>query len=184
MASFAGKPGLALGNGVGSIICNMAMIFGLCCCIRRLAEGPLHPPAARLASVRRRRPADGDGLRAGGAARRIPRRDDPAMGRLRVLRPAGRVHGPVRPLGPAAPRRGRTGGPAAHAGPAPADDWPPRSPATCSCAGPRAGRHHLLRRRPRRLGLRDLPPLRTSRRTCWPSRWSRSARACPNSSPA
>ena len=38
MAAFAGKPGLALGNGVGSIICNMAMIFGLCCCIRRLPK--------------------------------------------------------------------------------------------------------------------------------------------------
>ena len=36
MAAFRGNPGLALGNGVGSIICDTAMIFGLCCCITRL----------------------------------------------------------------------------------------------------------------------------------------------------
>jgi len=36
MAAFRGDPGLALGNGVGSIICDTAMIFGLCCCIARL----------------------------------------------------------------------------------------------------------------------------------------------------
>lgn len=35
-AAFQGKPGLALGNGIGSIICDTALIFGLCCCIRRL----------------------------------------------------------------------------------------------------------------------------------------------------
>jgi len=32
-AAIGGRPGLALGNGVGSIICNAAMIFGICCCI-------------------------------------------------------------------------------------------------------------------------------------------------------
>ena len=36
MAAFRGEPGLALGNGVGSIICDTALIFGLCCCIARL----------------------------------------------------------------------------------------------------------------------------------------------------
>ncbi|MBN1554393.1 MAG: calcium/sodium antiporter [Phycisphaerae bacterium] len=37
-AAFAGKPGLALGNGVGSIICNMSLIFGLSCCLTRLPK--------------------------------------------------------------------------------------------------------------------------------------------------
>ena len=37
-AAFDGKPGLALGNGVGSIICNMAMVFGVCCCITSLPK--------------------------------------------------------------------------------------------------------------------------------------------------
>ncbi len=32
-----GKPGLALGNGVGSIICNTALVFGLGCLLKRLA---------------------------------------------------------------------------------------------------------------------------------------------------
>ena len=36
MAAFRGNPGLALGNGIGSIICDTALIFGLCCCIKRL----------------------------------------------------------------------------------------------------------------------------------------------------
>ncbi len=36
MAAWRGDPGLALGNGMGSIICDTALIFGLCCCIRRL----------------------------------------------------------------------------------------------------------------------------------------------------
>ena len=35
-AAFQGKPGLAMGNGIGSIICDTALIFGLCACIRRL----------------------------------------------------------------------------------------------------------------------------------------------------
>jgi len=35
-AAWAGDPGLALGNGMGSIICDTALIFGLCCCITRL----------------------------------------------------------------------------------------------------------------------------------------------------
>jgi len=35
-AAFQGKPGLALGNGIGSIICDTALIFGLCCCIKEL----------------------------------------------------------------------------------------------------------------------------------------------------
>jgi len=37
-AAFSGKPGLALGNGVGSIICDTALIFGLCCCLVRLPK--------------------------------------------------------------------------------------------------------------------------------------------------
>ena len=37
-AAFGGKPGLALGNGVGSIICDTALIFGLCCCLVRLPK--------------------------------------------------------------------------------------------------------------------------------------------------
>lgn len=37
-AAFKGDPGLALGNGVGSIICDTALIFGLCCCITRLPK--------------------------------------------------------------------------------------------------------------------------------------------------
>ena len=32
-AAFQDKPGLALGNGVGSIICDTALVFGLCSCI-------------------------------------------------------------------------------------------------------------------------------------------------------
>ncbi len=35
-AAFQGKPGLALGNGIGSIICDTGLIFGLCCCIKAL----------------------------------------------------------------------------------------------------------------------------------------------------
>ena len=35
-AAFQGNPGLALGNGVGSVICDTALIFGLCCCLARL----------------------------------------------------------------------------------------------------------------------------------------------------
>ncbi len=35
-AAFRGKPGLALGNAVGSIICDTALIFGLCCLLVRL----------------------------------------------------------------------------------------------------------------------------------------------------
>ena len=36
MAAWRGNPGLALGNGIGSIICNMALIFGLSCALKRL----------------------------------------------------------------------------------------------------------------------------------------------------
>jgi cation:H+ antiporter len=35
-AAFQGKGGLALGNGVGSIICDTALVFGLSCCLVRL----------------------------------------------------------------------------------------------------------------------------------------------------
>ncbi len=35
-AALRGDPGLALGNAVGSIICDTALIFGLCCLITRL----------------------------------------------------------------------------------------------------------------------------------------------------
>ena len=37
-AAFKGQGGLALGNGVGSIICDTALIFGLCCCVGRLPK--------------------------------------------------------------------------------------------------------------------------------------------------
>ncbi len=37
-AAFKGDGGLALGNGVGSIICDTALIFGLCCCLTRLPK--------------------------------------------------------------------------------------------------------------------------------------------------
>ncbi len=37
-AAFSGNGGLALGNGVGSIICDTALIFGLCCCLVRLPK--------------------------------------------------------------------------------------------------------------------------------------------------
>jgi cation:H+ antiporter len=37
-AAIKGNGGLALGNGVGSIICDTALIFGLCCCIVRLPK--------------------------------------------------------------------------------------------------------------------------------------------------
>jgi len=36
MAAFAGKSGFALGNGIGSIICNTALIFGLGCTISKV----------------------------------------------------------------------------------------------------------------------------------------------------
>jgi cation:H+ antiporter len=36
MAALAGQPGLALGNGIGSVICNIGLIFGLSCCITRI----------------------------------------------------------------------------------------------------------------------------------------------------
>jgi len=36
MAAWRGNPGLALGNSVGSVICDTALIFGLCCCLTRL----------------------------------------------------------------------------------------------------------------------------------------------------
>ena len=35
-AAFQGLPELAIGNGVGSIICDTALVFGLCCCLARL----------------------------------------------------------------------------------------------------------------------------------------------------
>jgi len=35
-AALRGKPGLALGNGVGSIICDTALVFGLSCVLTRL----------------------------------------------------------------------------------------------------------------------------------------------------
>jgi len=35
-AAIQGKPGLALGNGVGSIICDTALVFGLSCLLTRL----------------------------------------------------------------------------------------------------------------------------------------------------
>jgi len=35
-AAWKGEPGLALANGVGSIICDTALVFGVCCCITRL----------------------------------------------------------------------------------------------------------------------------------------------------
>jgi cation:H+ antiporter len=37
-AAIKGNGGLSLGNGVGSIICDTALIFGLCCCIVRLPK--------------------------------------------------------------------------------------------------------------------------------------------------
>ena len=37
-AAFKGQGGLALGNGVGSIICDTALIFGLCCVVGRLPK--------------------------------------------------------------------------------------------------------------------------------------------------
>ncbi|MCD4824112.1 MAG: sodium:calcium antiporter, partial [Phycisphaerae bacterium] len=36
MAAIRGDAGLALGNGMGSIICDTGLIFGLCCCLKRL----------------------------------------------------------------------------------------------------------------------------------------------------
>jgi cation:H+ antiporter len=35
-AAFSGEGGLALGNGVGSIICNTGLVFGLCCLLAPL----------------------------------------------------------------------------------------------------------------------------------------------------
>ncbi len=40
LAAFAGKPGLALGNGVGSIICDTALIFGTALLVARLPRDP------------------------------------------------------------------------------------------------------------------------------------------------
>ncbi len=37
-AAWRGEPGLALGNAVGSIICDTALVFGLCCCLVRLPK--------------------------------------------------------------------------------------------------------------------------------------------------
>ncbi len=37
-AAFNGNPGFALGNGVGSIICDTALIFGLGCCLVKLPK--------------------------------------------------------------------------------------------------------------------------------------------------
>ena len=33
MAAWGGEPGLALGNAIGSIICDTALVFGLCCAL-------------------------------------------------------------------------------------------------------------------------------------------------------
>ncbi len=38
LAAIGGKPGLALGNAVGSIICDTALVFGLCCCVVKLPK--------------------------------------------------------------------------------------------------------------------------------------------------
>lgn len=37
-AAFKGSPGVSMGNGVGSIICDTALIFGLCCMLTRLPK--------------------------------------------------------------------------------------------------------------------------------------------------
>ncbi len=39
MAAFQGKPGLAIGNGVGSVICNVSLILGLAIVLSRI---PIH----------------------------------------------------------------------------------------------------------------------------------------------
>jgi cation:H+ antiporter len=36
MAALTGKPGFALGNGIGSIICNTALVFGLSCTFSKI----------------------------------------------------------------------------------------------------------------------------------------------------
>ena len=36
LAAFQGKPGLALGNGIGSVICDSALIFGVACLMARI----------------------------------------------------------------------------------------------------------------------------------------------------
>ena len=38
MAAMGGKSGLALGNAVGSVICDTALVFGLCCCLVKLPK--------------------------------------------------------------------------------------------------------------------------------------------------
>ncbi|HUT24040.1 MAG TPA: sodium:calcium antiporter, partial [Sumerlaeia bacterium] len=38
MAAFQGMPDFALGNSVGSIICDTGMIFGICCLLTRLPK--------------------------------------------------------------------------------------------------------------------------------------------------
>ena len=36
MAAFKGYSGLAMGNAIGSVVCNTSLVFGLCCCISRI----------------------------------------------------------------------------------------------------------------------------------------------------
>jgi cation:H+ antiporter len=37
-AAIGGDGGMSLGNGVGSIICDTALVFGLCCCLKQLPK--------------------------------------------------------------------------------------------------------------------------------------------------
>ncbi len=37
-AAIGGDGGMSLGNGVGSIICDTALVFGLCCCLKELPK--------------------------------------------------------------------------------------------------------------------------------------------------
>ena len=52
LAAVQGMPDFALGNAVGSIICDTGLIFGLACLLTRLPTGPVHPESARYYSTR------------------------------------------------------------------------------------------------------------------------------------
>ena len=47
MAAWMGNPGLALGNGVGSIIADTGLIFGLTCLLTRVPMNRFILPSAR-----------------------------------------------------------------------------------------------------------------------------------------
>ena len=105
LAAMNGSPGLALGNAVGSVICDTGLILGIACLIAPLKLDQPHRQSPRLDSVRGGiRPGRGLLSLDGSGAGVHRRRATAAVGWFRLLGRLGRLHLAVDPLGQA--RRG------------------------------------------------------------------------------